>query len=140
MNVQEYLNKHHIHYDTLSHDPTYSAQTLAERLHVPGHRVAKTVLLWADDGYVVAVLPASHNVEMDRVREMLSARVVELAAESECGSQFNDCELGALPPFGSGYGMRTLIDESLLDNQDIVFEGNNHHEAIRMRCQDLLRL
>ena len=53
---------------------------------------------------------------------------------------FADCELGALPPFGSQYGVRTLMDRMLLEDEEIVFEGNTHHEAIRMRHKDYASL
>ncbi|MGE5754193.1 MAG: aminoacyl-tRNA deacylase, partial [Planctomycetaceae bacterium] len=47
-----------------------------------------------------------------------------------------DCERGALPPFGSRYGLKTLVDESLTRDERIVFEGNTLHEAIRMSYRD----
>ena len=47
-----------------------------------------------------------------------------------------DCEMGTLPPFGSQYGMKTMVEESLTQDEVIVFEGNNHHEAIRMQFED----
>ena len=51
-----------------------------------------------------------------------------------------DCEIGALPPFGSQYGLKTVVDESLLADEHIVFEGNTHAEAIRMRLDDFRNL
>jgi Ala-tRNA(Pro) deacylase len=138
MNVQDFLRNRDIPFDALEHDPTYTAQSLAQAVHVSGEEVAKTVLLAVDDGFVLAVLPATHQVDTMRVKAFLGATRVELATERECGRWFEDCELGVLPPFGSKYGLRTMVDRSLLEDEMIVFEGNSHHEAIRMSCQDFI--
>ena len=36
--------------------------------------------------------------------------------------------------------MKTLVDESLTEDEQIVFEGNNHHEAYRINFADFQRL
>jgi Ala-tRNA(Pro) deacylase len=109
---------------------------------VPGHEVAKTVLLRnsGQRDYLLAVLPASKRIDFRRLSAALGGARVELASEPELTEVCPDCEVGALPPFGSGYGMRTLVDESLAEDDGIVFEGNTHHEAIRMKFRDYQRL
>ena len=96
MKVERFLSERDIPYELLRHHPTYSATTLAHRVNVPDEQVAKTVLLWADDEYILAVLPATHMVDLERVKDFLLVYLVELASEAECGHQFNDCELGAV--------------------------------------------
>ena len=140
MNVQDYLSNRNIPFDTIDHAPTYTAQSLAQAVHVAGQEVAKTVLLAVDDGYLVAVLPATHEVDFLRVAAYLGATRVDLASEGACGQRFSDCELGVIPPFGSKYGLRTIVDRSLLEDESIVFEGNTHHEAIRMKCDDYIAM
>ncbi len=140
MNVQDFLNNRKIPFETLEHAPTYTAQTLAQAVHVSGQEVAKTVLLQVDDGFMLAVLPSTHDVDFLRVASFLGATRVDLADEEECGYRFPDCELGVLPPFGAKYGLRTMVDRSLLEDEQIVFEGNNHHEAIRMSCDDFIAI
>ena len=136
MIVQDFLAEQGIDFDTIEHRPTYDAKSLARAVHVSGCHVAKAVLLIADGDYVLAVLPADRAINMVKLRSVLHADHVELASESECGSLFSDCELGALPPFGSDYQIRTLVEESLLQGEEIVFEGNTHREAIRMHIDD----
>jgi Ala-tRNA(Pro) deacylase len=140
MNVQQYLQQQNVSYQTVPHEPTFDAQSLAKAVHVAGKEVAKSVLLRADREYVLAVLPATYTVDLERARQVLGANHVALATEAECGSRFADCELGALPPFGSKYGMKTMMDRSLEADEEIVFEGNTHHEALRMRTDDYRRL
>lgn len=138
MNVQEFLAGRRVTYDAISHRDTYDAQRLAQVLHVPGQEIAKTVLLRADGGYtyLVCVLPATKTIDFEKVSAALGGSRVELATEVEIMQHCPDCEFGTLPPFGSQYGMKTLVEESLTSDDEIVFEGNNHHEAIRMRYED----
>ena len=86
--------------------------------------------------YVVAVLPAHRSVDLERAADVLGGGQVELATEREVTEHCPDCETEALPPFGRQYGMKTMVDESLLEDENIVFEGNSHHEAIRMKLKD----
>jgi Ala-tRNA(Pro) deacylase len=138
MNVQELLSEKHVKYEAIPHRNAYDAQRLAHELHTPGREVAKTVLLRADHAYayIVAVLPATKTIDFDKVSATLGGSRIELATELEIKQHCPDCELGTLPPFGSQYGMKTLVEESLTKDEEIVFEGNNHHEAIRMRYED----
>jgi Ala-tRNA(Pro) deacylase len=142
MNIPTFLEEEHCSFAVMEHPTTYTAQEMAHELHVPGREVAKTVLLRANGDYdfVVAVLPAHKRVDLQRVSELLGGSEVELASEADIAAHCPDCEPGALPPFGSRYGMRTIVDESLADDEAIVFEGNSHHEAIQMRFDAFRRL
>ena len=142
MNVQAYLGTQNVAFEVIKHYPTYSAQRMAHEVHVSGKEVAKTVLVrtTGDHKYVVAVLPANANIDFDKAADVLKCTQVELAKEEEIADQCGDCELGALPPFGSQYHMQTLIDDSLAQDEEILFEGNSHEEAIRMKYKDFNRI
>jgi Ala-tRNA(Pro) deacylase len=115
---------------------------MAQAVHVPGHEVAKTVLLRANHAYsyVVAILPATRLIDFERASKALGGTELALATEVEMANICPDCEIGALPPFGSKYGLKTIVDESLADDEWIVFEGNTHTESIRMRFADFCDL
>jgi Ala-tRNA(Pro) deacylase len=142
MKICNFLWEQEVNFKTLPHRPVYDAQHVAQELHVPGAKVAKTVLLRANHGYgyLVAVVPASKRVDLERLSHLLNGCELALATESEIVERCPDCEFGVLPPFGSFYAMQTVMDESLTGNEDIVFEGNTHHEAIRMSVDDFMRL
>jgi Ala-tRNA(Pro) deacylase len=141
MNVSDLLKEQNVEFELISHRDTYDAQRMAATVHYSGREVAKTVLLRADgDTYVVAVLPANRTIDFERASLLLGDSKVELATEVEISQHCPDCEFGALPPFGSQYGMKTLVDESLAEDEKIVFEGNTHHEAFRLSFVDFQRI
>ena len=140
MNVQKFLGEQQVPFEVISHNATYDAQRMSHAVHRSGHHVAKTVLLRTPAGFAVAVLPAAETVDLQRVREALSVSTAELATEEELSRHCPDCERGALLPFGSQYDMETVVEEALAADDDIVFEGNNHNESIKMKYGDFYRL
>ena len=142
MNVAQLLQEKDVRYELLPHRETHDALRMARTLHVPGRSVAKTVLIRADHGYryIVAVLPADKSIDWEQASRLLGGSELGLASEAEVAEHCPDCQRGVLPPFGSQYGMKTIADTALTEDEQIVFESNTHHEAIRMRLDDFLKL
>jgi Ala-tRNA(Pro) deacylase len=139
MRIPLYLSDNRVPFDTLYHPPAFTAQKRAKYLRVPGRELAKSVLLAGPAGYYLAVLPATHQVDTDAVGRELGGRF-RLASPAEIANVFRDCEWGALGPFGTLYGLTTLVDDSLEAETVMVFEAHVHGIAIRMRCRDFERL
>jgi Ala-tRNA(Pro) deacylase len=142
MKLQEYLVSKSVAFEVELHPDALDAQHLAHALHVTGRHVAKAVLLHADHGFidVVAVLPATHKIDLSRLSAVLGGADVVLASEAEIAQRCPDCEGGVVPPFGSIYGMKTILDASLQDASEIHFAGSNRHVAIRLAMHDYLAL
>ena len=142
MNIRQFLQEQAVDYEVIVHSDTFEAQRMAHEVHVSGHEVAKTVLLSVHNGSkcVVAVLPASRKIDLDKARQALNDPTVAVAPEQEIQKLCPDCEKGALPPFGRQYGTTTLVDRTLTEDEMIVFEANTHHESIRMALVDYVRL
>jgi Ala-tRNA(Pro) deacylase len=88
---------------------------------------------------ILAVLPAPNHVRLDQLGAEVG-KSVRLATEQEFSSLFPDCELGAMPPFGSLYNLPTYVDESLAADEAIVFNAGTHPDAIRMWYDDFVRV
>ena len=139
MQIAEFLTERQVAFESLTHPPAYRAQKRAKYLHVPGHRVAKSVLLRGPDGLMLAILPASHQIDTAKLGHELGGPV-SVADDRDIDLVFRDCEWGVVPPFGALYGLPTLLDDSLPADALIVFEGQSHLEALRIRCGDFERL
>ncbi|MBN2424063.1 MAG: YbaK/EbsC family protein [Calditrichaceae bacterium] len=138
--LQNYLDSHHTHYVAISHSPAYTAQEIAARAHVPGHELAKTVILKIDGKLAMAVLPADYIIDLDLVKKSLKAKKVEFADEEEFKYTFPDCEIGAMPPFGNLYDIDTFVAKSLSDDESISFNAGNHKELIRIPYKEYEQL
>jgi len=95
--LKQYLDDNRVAYDVLSRARTYTAQDTAEAAHVAGNEVAKSVVVKADDRFVLVVVPAPRKGGLERLNEILDARNVRIAEESEFTSLFPGCEVGAMP-------------------------------------------
>jgi len=138
--LKKYLDDNQIRYVTVKHSEFYTAQEIASSLHVPGDLLAKTVLVNVDGNMIMVVLPASYQISFDLLKESLKASEVSLASEMEFTELFPDCEPGAMPPFGNLYNMHVYADKRLAENNEIIFNAGNHHEAIRMNYKDYEKL
>lgn len=137
--VWDYLSHQGVRYDTVIHANTHDSAHSAQAAHVPGDQVAKCVLLEDENGYLMAVLPASHKLDLQAVRDELS-RPVELATEREIVELFRDCEPGAIPPLAPAYGIEAVVDHSLADTPDVYFEAGDHVSLIHVSGRDFLKL
>ena len=126
-------------YEVVRHPHSSTSMGTAEVAHVPGDRLAKTVLLQDERGYAAAVLPSTHHLRLSELWEGTGRHLV-LASENEVREVFKDCEVGAVPPVAMAYGMPTYLDESLTQQPDIYFEAGDHEALIHMRTEQFLAL
>jgi Ala-tRNA(Pro) deacylase len=138
--ISEYLDRQHARYSLLSHPTAFTAQQEAAAAHVPGGEWAKTVVCFADEEPVMAVVPAPAAVDLERLQEVACARSVRLANERELTPMYRDCEPGAMPPLGPLYRQRVFVDEALTRDAQIAFSAGSHHESIRMPYSEFDRL
>jgi Ala-tRNA(Pro) deacylase len=131
MKVSNNLADLGIAYEVLTHPHTLSSSESAQASHVPGSRLAKSVILEDDDGYVMVVVPSDRNVDLGELHRQMN-RSLGLATESELGGLFVDCEIGALPPIGPAYGIETLVDDAIAEQSEIYFEAGDHEQLIHV--------
>ena len=138
MGVIEFLDKSGVKYEVTEHKPAFTAQRMAALEHESGQYVAKPVIVKADGKFVMCVLSASRKIDLRTLKEQMGAKSVELADEADMGKIFNDCDLGAEPPFGNLYDLPTIVDKALQDDDHIIFQGGSHEKAIRISMADYL--
>jgi Ala-tRNA(Pro) deacylase len=138
--LRDALNQQGIKYVLIAHSPAYTAQEIAAAAHIPGMEMAKTVMIRVDGRLVMAVLPASRQIDFRKIKEGLAATSVELASEEEFRGLCPDCELGAMPPFGSFYGISVVVDLVLTQDEEIYFNAGTHRELLRMKFSDYMQV
>jgi Ala-tRNA(Pro) deacylase len=137
--LKEFLDKQGIKYINISHSTAYTAQEIAASARIPGKELAKTVIVKIDGKMTMAVLPATHRVDLDLLKRVAGASKVELAAEEEFKDMFPGCNVGAMPPFGNLYGMDVFVAENLTEDKEISFNAGSHAELIRLAYKDFER-
>lgn len=138
--LKEFLDRNNVRYICITHSTAYTAQEIAALTHIKGRELAKTVIVKIDDTLAMAVLPASHHVNLEMLKAASGAGKVGLATELEFRARFPGCETGAMPPFGNLYDMPVFVDESLTKDDEIAFNAGTHNELIRLAYKDFERL
>jgi Ala-tRNA(Pro) deacylase len=123
--LKDFLETSGIHYDIVQHPYTASSMFTATEAHVSGEQLAKGVVLKDDKGYLVAVVPSTHHVQLGKLRKQYG-RYFCLADERDLHALFNDCSDGAIPPIGDAYGVEVIFDDRLNECEEIYFEAGDH--------------
>lgn len=138
--LRDFLDSHNIKYVNVRHSTAYTAQEIAASAHIPGKELAKTVIVKLDGKMAMAVLPASHQLDLGRLGMFAGASDVELASEEEFSDLFPGCFTGAMPPFGNLYDMDVYVAEALTEDEEIAFNAGSHSELVKMGYKDFERL
>ena len=140
MNLQSLLDDMGVRYRVSHHPTVYTAQMLAEAEHVPGRKVIKPVVVQADGEFVMCALPANYRVDLGELKDQLQVDDVRIVEEPRLNELFPDCQLGAAPPIGRLYGMTTLMDESLVADDRVMFQAGTHEDAVTMSLAEYRRV
>ncbi|HUV23082.1 MAG TPA: YbaK/EbsC family protein [Gammaproteobacteria bacterium] len=138
--LKRMLDQRNIKYLSINHSPAYTARETAASTFVPRSEFAKTIIVDMDGEKVMAVLTASRHVDLEALRKLAGGKEARLASEDEFEELFPDCEIGAMPPFGSLYATRVFVDEMVTEVDDLCFNAGSHEQILRMDCSDYLQL
>lgn len=130
--LSNYLQRCGIRYDVMSHAHSACSAETARTAHVPPHKLAKSVVLEDDQGCLMAVVPADGRVNVGDLTRLLGRAELHLSDEQRLCELFPDCDRGAIPAVGMAWGMETVVDESLAENDELYFEAGDHDMLIRM--------
>lgn len=137
--LKEYLQKNNIDYDIMSHDYTNTSLATAHAAHIPANQLAKSVILEDDQGYIMAVIPATEHVKIGVLSHNIN-RHLGLATENEITQLFSDCDVGAIPAAGQAYNMDVVVDNKLENYPDVYFEAGDHTDVVHLRGKEFRRL
>jgi Ala-tRNA(Pro) deacylase len=136
ISLLKYLETQDVEYEIISHPHSDNSIETAKSSHIPGRQLAKGILLEDTDGnYILAVIPATHHIDLARMHHYLGKQV-GLATEAELPELFTDCEPGAVPALGNAYGIDVIVDKQLENEPDIFLEGGFHDELIHLSGLD----
>jgi Ala-tRNA(Pro) deacylase len=138
--LKDFLDRENIKYVSIFHSVAYTAQEIAASVHVKGKEMAKSVVVKLDGKMAIAVLPASHQLDFERLKRASGAQDAILATEKEFKDLFPDCAIGAMPPFGNLYGMNVFVAQALTQDEEIAFNAGSHYELMRLAYKDFEKL
>lgn len=134
------LRDQHVDFREIWHAPAFSAQRRAKYLREPGRRVAKAVLLLAEEQPVLALVPATETIDLDALCRLLGVARLRFAAPKDIILSFPDCAYGSVPGFGRPYRMPTVVERRLLDEPYLIVPGTSWCTDYRIVPEEFRRL
>ncbi len=137
--MELYLSLRGVPFEVVPHGRAFTSLTEAAALGVPPEEVLKTLVVNAQGGHALAVIPGACRVDMRLVRNAVGDPDARLANEWDLAHDFSGYELGAMPPLGSLVGARTYVDPEVFLRETVVFADGSQTASIRCRTEDLFR-
>jgi len=138
--VKAFLKDQHVTFTTIPHRIEFTAARTANTSHVPAGQFAKTLLVKLDGEYALAVVPADRRLDLELLQRSAGVGEAKLATQEEIAGFFPKCEVGAMPPLGHLYGLDVFVDLPLSHQEQIVFNGGTHDQAIAMTYREFEKL
>lgn len=121
-----------VDYQVLRHQHASTALATAREAHVDPHSLAKAVVLTDGIGPLLAVVPASDRLDLERLRASLRRPELDFLPEDQLEQLFYDCDKGAIPPLGPDYRVPTIVDLRLRNVDDVYFEAGDHEDLVHV--------
>lgn len=128
-----------VHFSYFSHRPVLTSQEAADVRKVSVASGAKAMLVFdkKEEVFTLLVLSAAKALEWKLVRKMLGKKTGLATVEQVY--QVTKCLSGAVPPFGSLFGIKTCMDESLVDQgEEINFNCGLRTMSVSMSVEDYI--
>ena len=135
--VTEHLERRGVAFEVIPHRQAYTSIDEARALGIAADEVVKTVVVKAASGHVLVVVPGARRLDMTLVRNAVADSHARLATEDELAQDFEEYELGALPPLGSLVRSHLYVDPEVMGHDTVVFAAGSQTESVKVRTQDL---
>ena len=126
-----------IHFSVAHHAPVFTSEAAARIRNTPLASGAKALLVKVDVRVSLFVLPADRKLDSRKLRSALAARSSRFATADEV-LEMTGLRPGAIPPFGSLFGIDTYCDPALATNSSINFNAGDHAVSISMSHADYI--
>lgn len=135
--LQAWLTQGGVPFTVLRHEPVYTSEQAAAVRGTPLASGAKALVVKAGDRFVLLVLPADRKLDSRKAREALGVKALRFANREEV-ENLTALQPGAIPPFGSLFGLPTYCDPALAENPSINFNAGDHAVSVQMAFADFI--
>ncbi len=135
--LENLLQQQDVAHHVLRHEPVYTSEDAARVRGTMLSSGAKALICKGRDHFVMFVVPADRRLDSHAVRQAKGWRKLRFATRDEV-LELTGLAPGSIPPFGSLFGLPTLCDGRLGDNEVINFNAGDHSISVSMRYADYL--
>lgn len=139
-----FLNQNQINYQEVHHIPEGRCEAISKIRGNKLEQAAKCLVVMVKHGkkdrqYYLAVVPADRSVDLHAVMKYSGGDGVMLAPP-ERALNLTGCEMGTVLPFSFHDNLKLLVDPSLKNVDEIVFNAGKLDGSIFIKTQDYLNI
>ena len=164
--IIKFLEKGKVKYEILKHRTVYTAFDKAKTLkrgplaggwrvgRSPEKMVGKTLILKTDGKLAMVLIPANKNLDLQKFKKLAKAlpaaclpdrqgrqvKKIDFASERLIKNKFKGVKVGAIPPFGNLWGLRTFIDNFLMREKEIILNSGDYNFSIKISSNQLKKI
>ena len=137
--LERWLRERGAPFRLLEHAPVFTSEEAARVRGTPIEAGAKALVLQTPEQAVHVVVPGHRRVDNARLRALLGTRTLRFATPEEL-LLLTGCVPGAVPPFGTLFGLPAFVDQGVTERDEIAFNAGSNSVSIIMRGDDFLRV
>lgn len=138
-NIKHLLDKHHIRYEVMDHEPTPTSADAARVRGTKPDEGAKAMVLRSKGAFVMCVLSGNCKIDLNKMRLILGNDSLSFATPDEV-KRATDCEIGSVPPFGNLFRIPLYVDKSIVRQERIAFNAGLVTRSIVMNKDDYIAI
>jgi len=144
--IQDLLEAKGIEYKFFEHEAVRtSEEAAAQRPEYELKQGAKAIIVKAtmpgkENKFVMAVFPADQRLDAKKFKKVVGAKKTSFATAEEASEITGGVEFGGIPPFGNLFGIDVIVDPTLSENEEIIFNCGDRRTSIAMKSKDYLSI
>ena len=101
---------------------------------MPPSSIIKSLVFISESGPVLVIVPGDRKVSIAKLASIVGK--CRLARPNEV-KEITGFNVGGMPPVG--VSLRTIVDKSLLDKQDVIGGGGDIYKLCRLNIQSIIK-
>ena len=143
LKLKKLFDDNQIKYKLLVHGgDAKTSEEVAKLRGTPLETGAKSMIIKIDDGFIDVVIPADKKFASRPAKKFLKTDCLRFGTKEELFN-LTHCIQGSVPPFGSLFGLKTYVDENLINNKNydyISFNAGLRTKSFQIKKSDYLKI
>jgi Ala-tRNA(Pro) deacylase len=137
--IVDLLSSHGVAHRLLRHQAVLTSEEASRVRGTPLEAGAKALVCHADDRIVLIVVPADARLDNRAFRQQAGVKNVRMI-DAERVQELVGAPVGAVPPFGSLFGLQTFADQEVVERDLIAFNIGARDVSVTMAGPDYAAL
>lgn len=138
--VTQHLDQLHIPYTVFQHTgPVHSLEQAAiERGQRPSQVIRSILFRLTEELFIMVLVAGPGQIDWKTLRRTLGQSRLTMASEEEVW-RMTGYQIGSVAPFGLSQPIRTLVDESVLAEEEVSLGSGVRGTAVILKTADLIQ-